>query len=195
MNSQCPCTKGSPPLQGLGTPQRLHYRGRGGRWGSQDRAAQSVNQLQDTFEKVARFNRILAEPPERPLSFASAEDHRRFVYRRPYFAFFFESKVRLETILARLRDWDSELRAVDRPSIDAVFLIGPGVRDPLRRCGRPAQNPFAGWNGWSRLPHTWGRPGHGASRLSAVAVHIHATNSVLEPPSSNTCFKRMPAAS
>ena len=87
---------------------------------------QSIDQLKDTFNKGTTFKNILAEPPKQSLMFSSREDTRRFVYQRPYFAIFFESKVRLETVLSSLREWDSEVRAIQRPSIDALFLLDRG---------------------------------------------------------------------
>ena len=87
---------------------------------------QSASQLGDTFDKGAKFKSVLAEPPESSLMFSGPEDTRRFVYQRPYFAFFFESKLRLETVLTRLREWDLKTRAVLRPSIDGVFLLDQG---------------------------------------------------------------------
>ena len=49
---------------------------------------QSLSQLEATYQKAARFKSVLAEPTESSLTFASAEDRRRFTHRRPYFAFF-----------------------------------------------------------------------------------------------------------
>ena len=87
---------------------------------------QSLDALRDSFDKGRAFKNILAEPQHKQVIFVTQEDHQRFIYRRPYFAFFFESKVTLERIWQALQEWDTEAREIDRPAIDAVFILDRG---------------------------------------------------------------------
>ena len=89
-------------------------------------ALQSLDGLRDTFDKARAFKSILAQPQERMLIYGTDQDNKRFVYRRPYFAFFYESKVSLNTMCQALEQWDKEVREVDYPTIDAVFVLEGG---------------------------------------------------------------------
>ena len=89
-------------------------------------ALQSVDDLRDTFKKGQAFKSILVEPQTQSMIFGTAEDITRFVNRRPYFAFFFESKLNLDRIKQTLEEWDSETREIERPSIDAAFILDRG---------------------------------------------------------------------
>lgn len=87
---------------------------------------QSMDDLQDTFKKGKAFKSILVEPQPQMMMFGTGEDIRRFVYRRPYFAFFFESKLSLGKVKQTLEEWDNEIREIERPSIDAAFILDRG---------------------------------------------------------------------
>ena len=89
-------------------------------------ALQSASDLRDAFDKGMEFKRVLAQPQPKSIVHATNEDIRRFVNRRPFFAFFFESKVEIEAIKHHLEQWETELRDVERPIIDAVFVLSTG---------------------------------------------------------------------
>ena len=83
-------------------------------------------QPEGPFKKGQAFKSILVEPQTQSMIFGTAEDITRFVNRRPYFAFFFESKLSLDRIKQTLEEWDSETREIERPSIDAAFILDRG---------------------------------------------------------------------
>ena len=89
-------------------------------------ALQSVDDLRETFDKGTAFKCILVQPQAQSMMFGKDEDIARFVNRRPYFAFFFESKLGLKRIKQELDEWNNELREIERPSIDAVFVLDRG---------------------------------------------------------------------
>ena len=89
-------------------------------------ALQSMDDLRDTFNKGKTFKSILAQPQPKAMMVGTGEDIKRFVYRRPYFAFFFESKLSLGRIKQALEEWDNEMREIERPSIDATFILDRG---------------------------------------------------------------------
>ena len=60
------------------------------------------------------------------MTFGTPEDKQRFIFRRPYFAFFYESKITLNRINQTLQHWDATAREIDRPAIDAVFILDRG---------------------------------------------------------------------
>lgn len=79
--------------------------------------------LRDYFEKARRFKNLLVNPDAVQL----LEGDRRFGWRKPYFGFAFESKVGLPRILQELRAWNEELRPVERPAIDGLFVLDRGA--------------------------------------------------------------------
>ena len=90
-------------------------------------ALQSMNKLRETFDKGNAFKSILAGLQPNAQYFGTREDINRFVNRRPYFAFFFESKLSLDRIKQALEEWDNEVRSIERPTIDAVFVLDRGA--------------------------------------------------------------------
>ena len=87
---------------------------------------QSVDDLRDTFNKGTAFKSILVQPQSQSMIFGTAEDITRFVNRRPFFAFFFESKLALDRIKQAMEEWDNETREIERPFVDAVFILDRG---------------------------------------------------------------------
>ena len=82
--------------------------------------------LRDFFEKAKAFKQMFIEP-DQGIEFRSQDDDvPRFIWRKPYFGFAFESKVNLDTILQKLKAWDEELRPIERPVLDSFFVLDRG---------------------------------------------------------------------
>ena len=83
--------------------------------------------LRDYFEKAQTFKKLLIDPEARYELRMLEGDLPRFGFRKPYFGFAFESKVSLPRIKQELRSWDEELRPVERPAIDSLFVLDRGA--------------------------------------------------------------------
>ncbi len=79
--------------------------------------------LRDYFDKAKAFKKLLVSPD----AVRMIEGDRKFLFRRPYFGFAFESKVSLPRIVEELKSWDEELRPVERPAIDGLFVLDRGT--------------------------------------------------------------------
>ena len=86
-----------------------------------------VGSLRDCFDKARAFKGLLMAPGQSMLLMDMRDDSRRFLQRRPYFAFAFESRLTLERICYEVISWDEELREVERPVLDGVFVLGKGA--------------------------------------------------------------------
>ena len=86
----------------------------------------SSEDLRSVFDAATQFKRILVQPQEGALLYAVDGDINRFVTRRPFFLFLFESRLTLDQITEKLSAWDSELRAIERPVVDAIFILNLG---------------------------------------------------------------------
>ena len=84
------------------------------------------NTLRDVFEKAKAFKSMLIEPEQGIEVRTHDEDFPRFVWRKPYFGFAFESDMTIDRIVGELRSWETELRPIDRPVLDGVFLLDRG---------------------------------------------------------------------
>ena len=82
--------------------------------------------LRDCFEKARAFKSLLMSPDQNMLYMSKGDDDGRFLDRRPYFVFAFESRLTLATIYDALRGWDDEIRSVERPVLDGLFVLGRG---------------------------------------------------------------------
>ena len=85
-----------------------------------------VESLRDCFDKAKAFKSLLVKPRQSMLLMSMGDDDRRFLQRRPYFAFAFESRITLEYMYDRLTAWDEELRQVERPVLDGLFVLSRG---------------------------------------------------------------------
>ena len=85
-----------------------------------------LNTLRDCFDKARAFKRLLEAPEQSTLFMEMRDDERRFRLRRPYFAFAFESRLTLNTIYDALTAWNEELREVERPVLDGLFILNRG---------------------------------------------------------------------
>ena len=84
------------------------------------------NTLRDFFEKARVFKSMLIEPDIGMKVRSNDEDLPRFVWRKPYFGFAFESEMNIDRIVAELRSWETELRPIDRPVLDGLFVLDRG---------------------------------------------------------------------
>ena len=82
--------------------------------------------LRDFFEKARTFKQMFIEPDQGIEVRCRDEDFRRFIWRKPYFGFAFESRVSLDRILQEFKAWDEELRPVERPVVDSFFVLNRG---------------------------------------------------------------------
>ena len=82
--------------------------------------------LRDFFEKAKTFKQMFIEPDQGIEVRCQEEDFRRFIWRKPYFGFAFESQVSLDRILQELKSWDEDLRPVERPVLDSFFVLNRG---------------------------------------------------------------------
>ena len=82
--------------------------------------------LRDIFEKAKTFKSMFIEPGQGMEARLQPDDTRRFLWRKPYFGFAFESKVSLDRIIQELKSWDEELRPVERPVLDSLFILDRG---------------------------------------------------------------------
>ena len=87
----------------------------------------SGKELREIFDAACQFKEILVELQPESMTYAQPEDLNRYVNRRPYFFLSFESKLTLQRITTDLTAWDNERRAIDRPGIDAVFVLNQGM--------------------------------------------------------------------
>ena len=85
-----------------------------------------VESLRDCVEKARAFKSLLVAQESTMITTDMRDDERRFRDRRPYFVFAFESRLTLQTILGALTEWDMELREVERPVVDALFVLDRG---------------------------------------------------------------------
>ena len=83
--------------------------------------------LRDYFDKAQTFKKLLINPDATYELRMLEGDLPRFGFRKPYFGFAFESKVSLPRVMQELRSWDEELRPVERPAIDALFVLDRGA--------------------------------------------------------------------
>ncbi len=103
--------------------------------------------LRDCFEKARVFKSMLIEPDQGMVMRTHKEDIPRFVWRKPYFGFAFESEMNIDRIVAELRSWETELSPIDRPVLDGLFVLdrggtihmgkGSGQLRSLSRDGKP----------------------------------------------------------
>ena len=84
-----------------------------------------LDSLRDCFEKAKAFKGLL-ETSGPSILMPMGDDDRRFLLRRPYFAFAFESRLTLQTIYGALTAWNEELREVERPVLDGLFTLDRG---------------------------------------------------------------------
>jgi hypothetical protein len=84
-------------------------------------------ELERTLNNCSRFKRLIPEVPVGAQIFGNAEDATRFVGRRPFFLFAYESQLTLETITMRVREYNTlnALPLVDQ--IDGIFVLNRGV--------------------------------------------------------------------
>ena len=84
--------------------------------------------LRDIYDKAKTFKNLFIEPIKGMEVRMSQGDAPRFVWRKPYFGFAFESKLSAGTIMQRLQSWDEEeLRPIERPVLDGLFLLDRGA--------------------------------------------------------------------
>ena len=62
--------------------------------------------LRDCFEKAKAFKSLLMAPENTMFLMSMGDDERRFLLRRPYFVFAFESRLTLSTMFNALTDWE-----------------------------------------------------------------------------------------
>ena len=86
-----------------------------------------LSSLRDCFEKAKAFKTLLMAPEHTMFLMSMGDDERRFLLRRPYFVFAFESRLTLPTMFNALTDWDSELRPVEQPVLDGLFVLDRGT--------------------------------------------------------------------
>lgn len=86
-----------------------------------------IDSLRDCVDKARAFKRLLVAPEKSAIYMSMGDDERRFLDRRPYFTFAFESRLTLDTIYDALNAWDSDLRDVERPALDGLFVLDRGV--------------------------------------------------------------------
>lgn len=115
-----------------------------------------LDSLRDCFEKAKAFKSLLAEPAQSMFLMSMGDDDRRFLSRRPYFAFAFESRLTLQTIYDALTAWNEELWEVERPVLDGLFVLDRGGlmhmgtgRGKLVMEGEDGQN-LTGYVGFTR---------------------------------------------
>ena len=97
-------------------------------------------ELHDIFVKAKAFKKLIVEPDVVKGSVITVppSEARRFVWRRPYFAFAFDSKVSLSRLMMKLEEWDQkELRSVERPVVDGLFVLDKGA---FCYWGKPAES-------------------------------------------------------
>ena len=82
--------------------------------------------LRDIFDKAKTFKQMLIEPDLGMQARMNSNDVSRFIWRKPYFGFAFESQVSLDRIVQELRSWDEELRPIERPVVDSLFVLDRG---------------------------------------------------------------------
>ena len=83
--------------------------------------------LRDIFDKARAFKSMFMEPDQGMQFRAHEEDIPRFIWRRPFFGFAFESELSLSTTIRELGSWTDELRQVERPVLDSLFILDRGV--------------------------------------------------------------------
>ena len=89
-------------------------------------AINDVDTLRDFFEKARTFKKMFIEPDQGIEVRMQIDDTRRFVWRKPFFGFAFESQVSLDRIIQELSSWDKELRPIERPVLDSFFVLNKG---------------------------------------------------------------------
>ena len=97
-------------------------------------ALTSRRTVEECFENARSFKSLLGYASS---SFGQTMggDKSRFLSRRPYFVFAFESKLRDETVWERLTELNSACREIDRPIVDAVFILNRGTLLYVREKG------------------------------------------------------------
>ena len=84
-----------------------------------------ADDLKDCFVKARTFKSMFTDPSHAEFR-ATEEDILRFVMRRPYFGFAFESRLSLDRIIELLNSWNEDLRPVERPVLDSLFVLNKG---------------------------------------------------------------------
>jgi hypothetical protein len=105
--------------------------------------------LTDALQKSQRFKALVPRAAKGTQTFSNPTDLPRFVDRRAFFLFAFESRLTLETIGQRIVEY--EKAHSDQPILDAAFVLDRGVVINLadgqgaQRYAEPGGEPLSGW--------------------------------------------------
>ena len=99
-------------------------------------ALEGTRMLEDCFQHAKSFKSLLSSPQGNSLVQSMGGDESRFLSRRPYFLFAFESKITEQTIWNSLNELNSSCREIDRPILDAVFVLDRGTLLYVRGKGK-----------------------------------------------------------
>lgn len=87
----------------------------------------TTNELKKALENGVRFKRLNAKIPNNTKVFCPKGDFYRFINKRGFFIFAFESEITLQKILAEIKLFYSENNAPLDEQIDAIFILDRGV--------------------------------------------------------------------
>lgn len=87
----------------------------------------TTDELERTLENCLAFKKLHAFIAKDTSFRGTMGDVERFVLRRPYFLFAYESQLKLQTVAEKIAQWSNDRNLYYYQGIDGVFLIDRGV--------------------------------------------------------------------
>jgi hypothetical protein len=84
------------------------------------------NELVHILENCLAYKRLSVNIPKGTTIYTNPSDRSRFVEKRPYFLFAFESQLTIGGITDAVQDFNTEKRLAIPHQIDAIFLLDRG---------------------------------------------------------------------
>lgn len=95
--------------------------------GAEIKASLKLSDAEEIIKKAAEFKRLWTLLGPGDLSFHTEADRERFLNRRPYFLFAFESETPLDSFLQRVSELEQAMGLAPIAHLDAIFLLDRGA--------------------------------------------------------------------
>lgn len=94
--------------------------------GGEVKAALQMGQMEAVFRQAVAFKKLNTFLGNGDLTFGNDTDGKRFLNRRPYFLFAYESAVKPEALIRRVLELERDNGVGPTDHIDAIFMLGEG---------------------------------------------------------------------
>lgn len=95
--------------------------------GGEVKASLQMRQVETLFKQAVAFKKLNAIPAKGDLTFSTDTDNQRFVDRRPYFLFAYESVVKPQALIERVLELEQDNKVGATDHLDAIFILGQGA--------------------------------------------------------------------